>query len=101
MPRYHAEVIHLTAKPADDDRFCTVPFEAEHPYAAARLVANMAATRKYGDESNVMSSFLQFLDDGDPSFRATIGAAHWFPEPGTCGVVGVTIKIRILNAPEA
>ena len=45
--RYAADVVHHSARPADDDRFCTVPIEASNAIEAARKVASIAAARRY------------------------------------------------------
>lgn len=92
MPRYTADVVHLTAVAGQDDRFCTVAFEGADAYAAARLVANMAARRRYGEGAE--SSFL--VKTGEGEFNAAIGCYR--REGGWGRVAGVTIVIRLHGA---
>lgn len=92
MPRYTADVVHLSACAGDDDRFCTVPFEGADEHAAARLVADMAARRRYGDDAE--SSFLQRMNPCQ--FTAAIG--NYQRRGGYGRVAGVTILIRLQEA---
>jgi hypothetical protein len=53
MQRYHSEIITLSAKKADDDRFTVVPIEAADAMSAAQRIAEIAARRRYSDDGSV------------------------------------------------
>jgi hypothetical protein len=95
MQRFHSEVVTLTTRPGDDDRFTVVPIEAADAPSAARRIAELAARRRYDDDGSV--GYLSW--DGTGGFyRATIGVQH----PANDGIMlrGVTISIHVWPAGE-
>jgi hypothetical protein len=91
--RYGADVVHLTARSQDDDRFSVVPVEARDPAAAARAVAHIAAERKYEEGATV-----GFINEAGKSgtramFRAHIG--RQFRSDDGIVTKGVSISIAI------
>jgi hypothetical protein len=91
--KYVADVVHLTARPQDDDRFSVVPIEARDDWAAARAVAHIAAERKFGELGTV-----GFINGAGSSgtrsmFRAHIGVQ----ERCETGLVtrGVSVSIAV------
>jgi hypothetical protein len=88
--RYAADVIHHSVRPADDDRFCTVPIEAANAIEAARKVAAIAATRRYEDGGEV-----GFLSPQAAAgwYRAAIGTQQRSDDGITTR--GVTISIHV------
>ena len=82
--RYAADVVHHSARPADDDRFCTVPIEA------ARKVASIAAARRYEAAGEV--GFLS--PQAAPGwYRAAIGTQQRSDDG--ISTRGVTISIHV------
>jgi hypothetical protein len=90
--RYAADVVHHSAKSADDDRFCTVPIEAASAIEAARKVAAMAATRRYEEGGEV--GFLSPTARGEGWYRAAIGEQKRSDDDGIT-TRGVTISIHV------
>jgi hypothetical protein len=91
--RYGADVVHLTARPQDDDRFSVVPVEARDPAAAARAVAHIAAERKY-EELGTVGFINECGSSGTRSmFRAHIGV-QYRSETGIA-TKGVSVSIAI------
>ena len=91
--KYTADVVHLTARPQDDDRFSVTPVEARDEAAAARAVAHIAAERKYEELGTV-----GFINEAGRSgtramFRAHIGVQY----QSETGIVtkGVSISIAL------
>jgi hypothetical protein len=95
MQRFHSEVVTLTTRAADDDRFTVVPIEAADAPSAARRIAESAARRRYDDDGSV--GYLAW-DGTDGWYRATIGVQH----PSQDGIVlkGVSILIHVWPAGE-
>ena len=97
--RYAADVVHLTARPQDDDRFCIVAVEGANAAEAARKVAEIAAVRKYEELGCV--GFLTRASDHDlyrrdasgDLFRASIGEQR--KSEGGIALDGVTIAIHV------
>jgi hypothetical protein len=90
MQRYHSEIITLSAKKADDDRFTVVPIEAADAMSAAQRIAEIAARRRYSDDGSV----------GYVSPSATTGwyrAAIGVQQRSHDGIAlkGVTISIHV------
>lgn len=88
--RYNADVTHLTVRPADDDRFNVTSIEAANLSEAARIVAEMAAVRRYEEMGCV--GFLSRVGDTN-WFRASIGEQ----ERSRDGIAlrGVTVSIHV------
>lgn len=91
--KFTADVRHQSTRPHEDDRFCTVPIEGD-PFQVARIVADAAARRRYGDAG--MSSFLIRRDAR--TFEASIG--EYKREECLGFVRGVTIVIRLCPDPD-
>jgi hypothetical protein len=98
MQRFHSEVVTLSARKADDDRFSVVPIEAADAISAARRIAEIAARRRFEGDGCVgyLSPDSAEVVMGDHShewYRATIGVQH----PANDGIVlkGVTISIHV------
>lgn len=89
--RYAADVVHHSVRAQDDDRFCTVPIEAATAIDAARIVAKIAATRRYEEGGEV--GFLSPTPRGDGWYRAAIGEQRRSDD----GIAtrGVTISIHV------
>lgn len=89
--KYAADVVHHSVRPQDDDRFCTVPIEAADAISAARIVAAIAATRRYEDAGEV--GYLSPTARGAGWFRAAIGVQRRSDD----GIAtrGVTISIHV------
>jgi hypothetical protein len=100
MQRFHSEVVTLSARKADDDRFTVVPIEAADAMSAAQRIAEIAARRRYSDDGSV--GYVQPVQwsaaNADAWYRATIGIQH----PANDGIVlkGVTISIHVWPAGE-
>jgi hypothetical protein len=88
--RYAADVIHMSARKADDDRFCVVPIEAGDIFDAARKVAEVAAARRYEEDGSV-----GFITPTSTAgwFRATIGEQRRSHDG--IALHGVTISIHV------
>jgi hypothetical protein len=88
--RYAADVKHLTTRPADDDRFTVVPVEAADAISAARIVAKIAATRRYEEGGEV-----GFLSPQAAAgwYRACIGTQQRSDDG--IGTRGVSISIHV------
>ena len=88
--RYAADVVHHSTKRSEEDRFCTVPIEAANAIEAARIVAKLAATRRYEEGGEV--GFLS--PQAAPGwYRAAIGAQQRSDD----GIAtrGVSISIHV------
>jgi hypothetical protein len=98
MQRFHSDVVTLSARRADEDRFTVVPIEAADAISAARQIAEIAARRRYGDDGSVgyvsPAALVHNMQDG--FYRATIGVQH----PANDGIMlrGVTISIHVWPA---
>jgi hypothetical protein len=90
MQRFHSEVVTLTTRAADDDRFTVVAIEAADAPSAARRIAEIAARRRYEDAGSV--GYLSWDGTGG-YYRASIGVQH--PSQDGITLRGVTISIHV------
>ena len=90
MQRYHSEVQTLTTRKADFDRFTVVPIEAVSKADAARLIAEIAARRRFDGDGSV--GYLRW-DGNDGWYRATIGVQQRSDDG--IALKGVTILIHV------
>jgi hypothetical protein len=88
--KFTADVIHQSPRPHEEDRFCTVPVEGDNAMAVAARVAELAATRRYGDEG--ATGFVVRINAD--TFAASIGKAHIVEAQHKLD--GVTIKITLV-----
>jgi hypothetical protein len=89
--RYSADVVHLSAHPGDDDRFCVAGVEAVDPGEAARRVAEIAAVRRYEEGGCV--GFLTRSGLSHEWWRASIG--EQVRSADGIALKGVTISIHL------
>ena len=88
--RFAADVAHQSARPHEDDRFCIVPIDAADAADAARKVAEVAASRRFG-EGGLVGYFTAASRDG--WYRATIG--EQYPSDDGIALRGVTVTIHV------
>lgn len=82
--KFAADVVHHSVRAQDDDRFCTVPIEAADAISAARIVAKIAATRRYEEAGEVGYLSPQAAPGW---YRAAIGEQRRSDDGiATCGV---------------
>lgn len=97
--KFGADVIHLSARKADDDRINYPLVDATNATVAAAMVANWAAKRKYGEHGDhCVGSIAPASLDRQLTFLAAIGRWEFAEGKGTC--VGVTIEIRLYERGE-
>jgi hypothetical protein len=90
MQRFHSEVVTLSTRKADDDRFTVVPIEAADAMSAAQRIAEIAARRRYSDDGSV--GYLT-SDAVSGWYRATIGVQQRSHDG--IALKGVTISIHV------
>ena len=89
--KFAAYVVHHSTRPADDYRFSSVPFDAVDAISAARIVAEIAAVRRYEDAGVV--GYLSPTLRGEGWYRAAIGEQR--PSDDGIATRGVTISIHV------
>ena len=87
MPKFKADVTHMTARSDGTDPFDTVALEADTDIACAKRVGQLAAARKYGAHGvcTMMTTTPTPLQ-----FRGFIGVSN-----GRGVTTGVTIFVRL------
>lgn len=88
--RFAADVVHQSASPHDEDRFCVVPVEGVNAMEAARRAAEIAAARRY--EENGCAGFVAPASR-EGWFRATIGEQKRSDDG--IALAGATISIHV------
>ena len=90
MQRFHSEVVTLSARLADEDRFTVVPIMAADAMSAAQQIAEIATRRRYQENGSV--GYVSPAE-GVGRYRAAIGVQY----PSDDGIVlkGVTISIHV------
>lgn len=89
--KFGADVVSLTARAADNDRVNYPAFEAADEMAAARMVANWEAARKYGEDGT--SSWISAKDGSPGTYLACIGVGGH--RASGYVIEGVTLEIRL------
>lgn len=92
--RYAADVVHHSVRAQDDDRFCTVPIEAADAISAARIVAKMAATRRYEEGGEV--GFLS-PQAAEGWYRACIGTQQRSDDGIATRGVSISIHVWLVD----
>lgn len=88
--KYNAEVTYQAALPAEVERIAYAEFEGRaDAYATARMVAEWAAERRYGETA--MATHMEQIAEN--KFRVFVGAYD-----GGGGTTGTTLTITLIAA---
>ena len=90
MQRFHSEVVTLSARLADEDRFTVVPIMAADAMSAAQQIAEIATRRRYQENGSV--GYVSPAQ-GVGRYRAAIGVQY--PSDDGITLRGVTIEIHV------
>ena len=94
MQRFHSEVVTLSARRADEDRFTVVPIMAADAMSAAQQIAEIATRRRYQENGSV--GYVSPAE-GVGRYRAAIGV-QYYPSDDGITLRGVTVEIHVWPA---